>query len=120
MDRIAYVGTDGNIFTINPDGSDSRRLTGNITAGAQGIIQASLLQEGFIFYTWPTWSPDGKKLAVSQIILEGDVPTVSLFTLGTSEGGNLGTGSKDENRGRVAEPVALCHTSADNPGLSAR
>ncbi|MEE8158229.1 MAG: hypothetical protein V3T78_02540, partial [Dehalococcoidia bacterium] len=86
MDRIAYVGTDDNIFTINPDGSDSRRLTGNITAGAQGIIQASLLQQGFIFYTWPTWSPDGKKLAVSQIILEGDVPAVSLFTLDTSEG----------------------------------
>jgi TolB protein len=86
VDRIAYVGTDNNIFTISPDGSGSRRLTGNITAGAQGIIQARPLQQVFIFYTWPTWSPDGKKLAVSQVILEGDVPTVSLFTLETSEG----------------------------------
>ena len=86
MDRIVYAGTDGNIFTINPDGSDSRRLTGNVTAGSQGLFQARPLQQGSIFYTWPTWSPDGKKLAVSRVILEDGVPTVSLFTLDTSEG----------------------------------
>ena len=27
VNRIAYTGSDGNIFTINPDGTDSRRLT---------------------------------------------------------------------------------------------
>lgn len=43
--RIAYIGTDGNVWTIDPDGSDSQRLT---SAGDNSS---------------PAWSPDGSKLA---------------------------------------------------------
>ena len=87
MDRIAYVGTDGNIFTINPDGSDSQRLTESMTAGTRGGIQAKPLTQSSIVHTWPTWSPDGSRLAVSRVVLaaDGNV-TVSLFTLGALEG----------------------------------
>ena len=87
MDRIAYVGVDGNIFTINPDGSDSHRLTGSTSAGTRGGIQARPLAQNSIFHAWPTWSPDGSKLAVSRVVLAEDGNlSVSLFRLGASEG----------------------------------
>ena len=87
MNRIAYVGIDANIFTIAPDGTDSRRLTGNIQAGSEGVMLGRVLQQDSIFYTWPTWSPDGKKLAVSQVVSGVSVPTVSLFILDASGAG---------------------------------
>ena len=49
LNRIVYVGNDNQIYTLNPDGSDVRRLT----------------QEGL--YSWPTWSPDGENLVFSGI-----------------------------------------------------
>ncbi len=81
MDRIVYVGADGNIFTIAPDGSDSKRLTDNVQAGSRGVIHAQGLQPNSLFYTWPTWSPDGSRLAVSQVVILEELPAVSLFTL---------------------------------------
>jgi hypothetical protein len=44
-ERIAFVGTDGNVWTISPDGTDSQRLT----------TDADNAQ--------PSWSPDGDLLA---------------------------------------------------------
>ncbi len=45
VEIIAYVGTDGNVWTINPDGDNASQVTTN-GDNAQ-----------------PAWSPDGKKLA---------------------------------------------------------
>jgi len=50
VDRIAYVDHDGRIWTVEPDGSDHTAVSP---------------KEGF--HTWPTWSPDGHKLAFSGI-----------------------------------------------------
>ena len=85
VDRIVYVGTGGDLFTIKADGTDPQQLTGNNqlraqpeesteppeaqSPGARQIAAAFLGQTlNFSqFYAWPTWSPDGAKLAVSRV-----------------------------------------------------
>ena len=72
VNRIAYVGSDGNIFTIRPDGTDSRRLTTTdlrVGPGGHIFVQAARSQ---VFYAWPTWSPDSTKLAVSRSSVQGN------------------------------------------------
>jgi TolB protein len=48
--RIAYVGLDGHVRTVNPDGSGALRISPRT-----GI------------YSWPTWSPDGNNLVFSGL-----------------------------------------------------
>lgn len=58
VDLIAYVGTDSNVYTIRPDGTDEQKLTfpiGDETTPADEEM----------IYNWPTWSPDGIKIAYS-------------------------------------------------------
>jgi Tol biopolymer transport system component len=52
--RIAFINPDGQLATINPDGSEQRVLT-----------------EGNQRLQFPAWSPDGSKLAVIGVDLEG-------------------------------------------------
>ena len=86
MDRIVYVGVDENIFTINPDGSDSKRLTGSTTARSMGSILARPYGQSNVMHSWPTWSPDGSRIAVSRVVLEGEEPQVSLFIVDADTG----------------------------------
>lgn len=86
VNRIAYVTDDGNIATINPDGSDPRRLTrSEARVGGAGhvLAQASDSQS---FYTWPTWSPDGSKLAVSKVSSRADSTQLSLEIIDATSG----------------------------------
>ncbi len=63
VDRIAYVGLDARVRSVNPDGSDP--------------IQIS---RGEGFFTWPTWSPDARSLVFSSVITQVDGSTrISLF-----------------------------------------
>ena len=80
VDRIAYIGPYGDLFTVNPDGSGQRRLTGvsqvrsrqadpagpasPADAAAFYRVQDLDFNES---YAWPTWSPDGARLAVSRV-----------------------------------------------------
>ena len=50
VNRIAYVGLDGQIRSLAPDGSDERQISP---------------MDGF--FTWPAWSPDARKLVFSGI-----------------------------------------------------
>ena len=59
VNRIAYIDADGALYTVSGDGSGHHRLT----EGMAG--------ETPIFYTWPTWSPDGRRLAVSRVNVQG-------------------------------------------------
>ena len=86
VNRIVYVGSDENIFTINPDGSDSRRLTGSTTARTLGSILASPHAQTSVFHSWPTWSPDGSKIAVSRVVIEGEEPQISIFVIDAETG----------------------------------
>ena len=88
VDRIVYVGTGGDLFTIKADGTDPQQLTGNNQLRAEpqepdqppelsatGEPGARQISAAFLgqtlnfnhFYAWPTWSPDGAKLAASRV-----------------------------------------------------
>ncbi len=86
VNRIAYVTEDGNIATINPDGSEPRSLTRSETrVGGAGhvLAQASDSQS---FYTWPTWSPDSSRLAASRVNSRGDAAQLALEIFDASSG----------------------------------
>jgi len=50
---IAYVGIDGNVYTVDQGGQNPTQLTDD----------AKLEQNDFHYYEFPTWSPDGQSLA---------------------------------------------------------
>ena len=68
VDRIAFVGATGELFTIRPDGSDRRSLAGAVerVAGTAGSVLAQA-RDVTNYYTWPTWSPGGSKIAASKV-----------------------------------------------------
>lgn len=75
VDLIAYTGADGGLFTIKPDGTGSRRMAGGGVQGSVGRIRSQGLAPNALF-TWPTWSHDGQKLAMSRMVPNnGDVTT---------------------------------------------
>ena len=88
VNRIVYVGADGNVYTINPDGTDQSQLTSTERrVGPAGHILAQGSSEGEIKYAWPTWSPDGTRLAVSRIVGSGRRAGFSIEVVDTSTGG---------------------------------
>ncbi len=63
VDRIAVVGADAQIRTYRADGSDERAIT-----------------SGDGFFTWPTWSPDGKRIVYSGVTRSASgEPLVALY-----------------------------------------
>ncbi|MCH7786344.1 MAG: PD40 domain-containing protein [Chloroflexi bacterium] len=54
VNRIAYVGLDGQIKAVLPNGSDPWQIS-----------------QGDGFFTWPTWSPDARKLVYSGVVEAG-------------------------------------------------
>ena len=76
VDRIAYINPYGDLFTVNPDGSEERRLTGGSQVQARPDQPAGFYQvQDLDFnnaYAWPTWSPDGSRLAVSRVQIAGN------------------------------------------------
>ena len=63
VNLIAFVDAAGAIYTTNPDGSQTTR----VTPDAQG------------FFTWPTWSPDALRLAYSGVVVVGNQPQLNLY-----------------------------------------
>ena len=80
VNRIAYTDAEGKLFTINPDGTDARRLAGGGFAGSAGLIQAQGVTES-VLYTWPTWSPNGEKLGLSRVLFRDSGSIVSVHVL---------------------------------------
>ncbi len=76
VNRIAYIDNSGDLLLVNPDGTGEERLTGDVRAG----VLAQALERGDS-YSWPTWSPDGTKLAVSRVSLVGQTPGLSVQLL---------------------------------------
>ena len=67
VDRIAFVSATGELFTIKPDGSDLKGLAGEVhRVGTAGSVLAQAL-DVTNYYTWPTWSPSGSKIAASHV-----------------------------------------------------
>jgi Tol biopolymer transport system component len=55
---LAFVTTDGSLWLLHKDGSQSQLFTP---------------RNGFVFY--PEWSPDGKRVAFTEVSYTGDPPT---------------------------------------------
>ena len=73
VDRIAYSGLDGHIYTISRDGSDRRRVSPETSGLVVSLLPAPPPQETGVLYSWPTWSPDATKLAFSSFRDRGDL-----------------------------------------------
>lgn len=85
MDRIAFVNAVGALFTIDPDGGEIRQLTGGFQATAvqSGAVLASSL-DFENYYAWPTWSPNGTKIAISRVDVTGGGSKVSIEVIDTA------------------------------------
>lgn len=76
VNRIAYQGSDGNIYTVAPDGSDPRQLTDDGQTGAT----ASRLNRT------PTWAPDGRHVAYVKVSVGGGGLQSSLHAVALETG----------------------------------
>jgi Tol biopolymer transport system component len=65
---IAYIGTDGNLYTINQNGDNNLPVTKN-----------AHIQPGLQAYQHPTWSPDGRHLAFVSIDLSDNSQMMRLL-----------------------------------------
>ena len=81
VNRIAYIDNSGDLLLINPDGTGQERLTGNVRAG----LLAQSLQRGDS-YSWPTWSPDGSRVAASRVSISGQDAGLSLQVFDVASG----------------------------------
>ncbi len=72
VDLVAYVDLQGRVVAAEPDGANPTRLSP---------------EEGF--YTWPTWSPDGRSVAFSGVSTEeGRRGPLTLFVRPVGEDGS--------------------------------
>ena len=64
LNQIACIDSNGDLFTVGPAGNQLVRLTGNLGV-VEGVSKENQLQPLRMnaYYTWPTWSSDGTKLA---------------------------------------------------------
>lgn len=119
MGRIAYIGPDGNIFTINPDGTDSRRITTtDLRVGPAGHILAQAARSQ-IFYTWPTWSRDSTKLAATRITVDEEGVGFTLEVVDVSTGRTWAIYDNDPNTAPIAQNTPhYIYWSPDNKYLT--
>ncbi len=88
VNRIAYVDSLGTVYTISGDGTDRQQLLGSsyVDTGSSRLVMAQSLNLE-TFHSWPTWSPDGRKLAVSRIGLgNSQEPTISIVIIDVTSG----------------------------------
>ena len=80
VNRIAYIDNSGDLLLVNPDSTGEERLTGSVSAG----LLSQTLERGDS-YSWPTWSPDGTRVAASRVSLGNEGPglSVQLFDVST-------------------------------------
>jgi TolB protein len=103
VDRIVFMTTEGELFLVNPDGSGEVKLAGatQLRGGPLGAVMAQPLDEN-TFYSWPTWSPDGTKLAASLVEVKDGQPDISVQVVDAATGTSI-TVFRNEAPALVAE-----------------
>ena len=72
VDRIAYVGDDGNVYTVKGDGTLREQVTRLGSGPVASLASSGLAQSRpSSYFAWPTWSPDGTRIAASRVVAEG-------------------------------------------------
>lgn len=102
VNRIVFVGRNGGLFTIDPDGSNRLSLTGGTRIDSE---KGGVLAQGLSLdtqYYWPTWAPDGSKVAASRVTVGGSGPEVSLEVF-DSQGGGVTTVYRNITPSLIAE-----------------
>ena len=102
LNRIAYVGNDGNLFTVNPDGTDVSKLTNtDLRVGPAGPVLGQTAQTQ-LFYAWPTWSPDSSKIAASLVAVSGNDARLSVEVIDVADGGSTRVYTNQPNTPSIA------------------
>ena len=85
LNQIAYINSTGDLLTITPDGTEIRALPSGVQAsgGSAGGVMAQAVNLDR-FFTWPTWAPDGSKIAVSRVRTVNGRSKISLEVIDTS------------------------------------
>lgn len=96
---IAFVGLDGNIYTMNQNAGSMQQVTSNALLPTETEREA-------IFYQYPVWSPDSQQLAFIGFDGSLDDPTTGLSTIFTYDMEN------DE-----AIPQGLYETNSEFPNF---
>ena len=87
---IAYIGVDGNIYTINGNGTNPSALTNDSRL-------STFSEQNNRFYQFPAWSPDGSRVAfVGLSQKKGHDQEFSIFTA-APDGSDRVEVFKDEN-----------------------
>ena len=113
VNRIAYIDNSGDLLLVNPDSTGEERLTGNVRAG---LLSQPLAQGDS--YSWPTWSADGSRIAVSRVSFSGDAPglSVQVFNVAT---GRMTAAYENELQAPVADGAPhYLYWAPDNRRLS--
>ena len=78
IDRIAFIGPDGRLYTARGDGSNVVSMTGDslgdLTSGNRRVE------------SWPTWSPDGRWIAFGRLNVSGGTLSGAAVAAVTSDG----------------------------------
>ncbi len=103
VDRIVYVSSNGNLFTMDPDGGGVAQLTGGFQVG-QGTGGGAQAQPARLneYYAWPTWSADGTKLAASRVVVGEDGTGITVQVM-DARTGRSETVYENELAGLVAD-----------------
>ncbi len=88
---IAYTGTDGNIYTIDREGSNQKAITQDASLKPGGSAR---------IYEYPTWAPDGVHLAFVEFSATDPSAPLARLLSASIEGG---------------EPVETFSSSSDFP-----
>jgi TolB protein len=79
--RLAYVGLDGQVYTVPLDGGDSRRVS--VVPGEAPMHGGERLTR------WPTWAPDGTRLAFMRFDVSRTAEDKALIFIVGADGSGL-------------------------------